>query len=327
MLKALLRYLEEAAERYVEWAGPAPNLPHRPLPKPPDASYRIYTAEFDETIDAAAFVAHSNGVIEAQESSLQSRAIPNSVARAPFVATLRANCASMTERLQRSLTREQRDDTVVSLLFDHSGSLRGTTYLAVAEVAEALADALTDADIATDVLSFTTVRWKGGLSRAKWLKDGRPKMPGRLNDLLHVVHLDASGGPRKGPHKFPVMRLAHILKENIDGEALDWAHARLQTNPRRRRILVMVSDGAPVDEATLTYNWSTILVDHLLEVIAQIQASDTVLGGLGIQHELKNYFANSIAAKPIDELANVAPQFVEQMIKRAHDESDLSNPR
>jgi cobaltochelatase CobT len=226
----------------------------------------------------------------------------------------------MSARLQQTLTSQQREDTVVTLLFDHSGSLRpGRCYLAVAEVAEALADALTNASIATEVLGFTTSRWKGGLARKKWLADGRPALPGRLNDLLHVVHLDGSSGPRVGPHCFPVMREERLFKENIDGEALEWAQERLLENPRRRKVLIIVSDGAPVDDSTLSHNWSAILYDHVKGVSHRIASStNIVLGGIGIEHSVQNYYSNEAVAKPIAQLAHVAPDFIEKMIAVAH---------
>lgn len=304
MLRSVLRFLEG----FVSWAGQAP-IP--PLIKPPDASYRIYTTEFDETIDGAEFGRLSNG-------GIASPAIVINPYLASVAKTLRDNCSRLSSRLTLSLTLEQRANTVVAFLFDHSGSLRGAAGLLLAELAEALADALTDAGIATEILGFTTVRWKGGKSREKWLRDGRPERPGRLNDLLHIVHLDGSNGPRPGPHKFRAMRFESLFKENIDGEALDWACSRMRSNSRTRKIIIAVSDGAPVDDATIACNWSTILSEHLIEVSARIASlPDITLGGIGIGYGIERFYMHSAAIKRIEALADVAPNFVERLIMGA----------
>jgi cobaltochelatase CobT len=313
MLKAFLRYLETAAERYVARNAPSHLLP--PV-KPPGATYRIFTTEFDETIDGIALLARSDEVMERlQIDPYINVDLP---AFATAIERLRANCRALTTRLQDALPEEQRDDTVITLLFDHSGSLRGTNYLIVAEVAEALADALTGAGIATEVLGFTTSRWRGGRSYQKWLKENRPPLPGRLNDLRHIVYLDGSNGPVTGPHRFPAMRREHLFKENIDGEALEWAYARLLAHARPRKILIIISDGAPVDDATLTHSWHSILVDHLKEVSARISTSEILLGGLGIERSVGAFYPRSAFAKPIAQLAEVAPRFVEELIALAH---------
>lgn len=315
MLKPLLRYLETAAEQFIAWAGPPDYLS---IIKPPNATYRTYTTEFDETIDAATLLARFDQNVETQQTQINTHLAVEPAVHTLMMETLRANCSALTRGLERAFSPEERNDTAVTLLFDQSGSLRGTNYLAIADVAEALADALTDARVATDVLSFTTVRWKGGRSREKWLKDGRPPPPGRLNDLLHVVHLDASGGPRPGPHRFPAMRRERLLKENIDGEALEWAHARLLANPRRRKVLIVVSDGAPVDDSTLTCNWASLLYDHVKEVSARITTSTVVLGGIGIEHDVHEFYPVGVKVKPIAQLADVAPAFIEKMIAAAN---------
>ena len=154
----------------------------------------------------------------------------------------------MCSRLRSEIPAATLEDTVVSILFDQSGSLRNKRYIMVAETAEALADALTGIDIATEILGFTTAQWKGGRSRLKWIEHGRPSFPGRLNDLMHIVYLDAEKAPHPGPHQFPLMRCPYLLKENIDGEALEWAYKRILMHPRCRKILIAISDGAPVDD-------------------------------------------------------------------------------
>jgi len=311
MLKLIMNLLDTASERLEAWAGPAP---HTPLAKPPNATYRAYTKEFDVIADGAALAAASKRltpeapVPEGEPIDLE-----------PFVDKLRANCKAMTDRLRQTLTPEERADTFVTLLFDQSGSLRaGKIYLAMAEVAEALADALSDANVATDVLGFTTVRWKGGNARLKWLKNGRPSYPGRLNDLLHIVH--TNGTP--GPHHFAAMRNESLFKENVDGEALEWACSRALEKARSRKVVIVVSDGAPVDDSTLLSNWPSILHDHIKQVANHIAAStNIVLGGIGVEHNVQSYYPNVVVAKPITQLAEVAPNFIEKMIALAHQPS------
>jgi len=311
MLKLIMKLLDAASERLEAWAG---TTSHTLQIKPPNATYRAYTTEFDLVIDGAALAKSRNK--PPADSVYQCPTIDLGA----FVESLRANCTALTTRLQQTLTSAQRNETAVTLLFDHSGSLRhNKSYLAVAEVAEALADALTDASITTEILGFTTVRWKGGEAREKWITDGRPGLPGRLTDLLHVIHVDGSSGPRVGPHRFAIMRDELLLKENIDGEALEWAQARLLENPRRQKILIVVSDGAPVDDATLAYNWASILHDHVREVANRITASaEIVLGGIGIEHNVESYYPNHVTAKPLERLADVAAEFVGKMIALAH---------
>ncbi len=311
MFKRWLEFFKSLARPYDGYERPAERAPT-------GAIYRAYTTEFDVIVSGADLTLRFPEIVDVDHSTLDPTVAIDPNAFEQTRQALLRNCEVLNARLKTSLSSEVRDDTVVSLLLDHSGSLRGGRILPVAETAEVLADALTDAGIATDILGFTTPRWKGGRSRAKWLKAYRPPFPGRLNDLLHIVHLDASEGPRRGPHQFPVMRSPSLLKENIDGEALEWAHARLVAHPRKRKALIIVSDGAPVDDATLLANWSTILVDHLREVVARIEADGTVaLGGIGIDYEVGRFYRNTAVAKPALELAQVAPDFVEHMIRLA----------
>jgi cobaltochelatase CobT len=311
MLKLVMKLLDAASERLEAWAGPAP---HAPLAKPPNAAYRAYTKEFDVIVDGAALATASKTLTP--EAPAPER---ESIDLEPFVEKLRTNCKAMSDRLRQTRTPEERADTFVTLLFDQSGSLRaGKIYLAMAEVAEALADALSDADVAIDVLGFTTVRWKGGKARLKWLEDGGPSYPGRLNDLLHIVH--TNGTP--GPHHFAAMRNESLFKENVDGEALDWACSRALENTRSRKVVIVISDGAPVDDSTLMSNWPSILHDHIKQVANDIAASTNImLGGIGVEHNVQTYYPNHAEAKPIERLADVAPDFVGKMIALAYEES------
>lgn len=313
MLKSLLALLQNFAVQ-------ALGLSEASYPvhaKPDGAKYRAYTTEFDETIDGATFLRRAMDCKGPNTLSINRYVNVDYAAFAKLAKSIRTNCMTLSGQLQL-LPSTNRDDMIVTLLFDHSGSLRGLHALVVTELAEALADALTSAGIATDILGFTTVRWKGGRAREKWLSDGRPRFPGRLNDLLHIIHLDGSNGPSRGPHQFPAMSHEHMLKENIDGEALAWASRRLLDNERNRKILIVFSDGAPVDDSTLYDNWPTILSDHAAEVAAGIAKSGkVVLGAVGIEHAVDRYYPNNTTAESLSALATVAPNFVERLVSGA----------
>ncbi len=314
MLTSLIQRFQTVAKRlFGEEQIPAQH------PKPANAAYRIYTTEFDEVIDGATLFVRADTAPQDKTARINPYVNVDYDALMRMSATLRTKCRALHAHLLQTLSREARDDTIVSLLFDHSGSLRGLPALALAEAAEALADALTSAGITTDVLGFTTVRWRGGRSREKWANDGCPPLPGRLNDVLYVVHVDGSIGPSPGPHIFPGMRQDIVLKENIDGEALQWAFDRLTANHRTKKILIVVSDGAPVDDSTLNDNWPTILSDHAEQIASQIALSKEVtLGAIGIGYAVGPYFPSSATAQNLSAIATVVPAFVEKMVLDAH---------
>mgnify|MGYP001479782106 CR=1 FL=1 len=314
MLTSLIHRFQEAAKRVFR-----ENNISAEHAKPADASYRVYTTEFDEVIDGATLFVRADTAPQNQPVKINPYVNVDYDALMRMSANLRTNCRELHAHLVQTLSRDARDDTIVSLLFDHSGSLRGLPALAIAETAEALADALTSAGIATEVLGFTTVRWRGGRSREKWANDGCPPLPGRLNDVLYIVHVDGSIGPVPGPHSFPGMRHDIVFKENIDGEALEWASGRLIANCRSKKILIVVSDGAPVDDSTLNDNWPTILTDHAEQVASQIASSNGVkLGAVGIGYSVGCYYPRSTTAEDLTALATVVPAFVGEMVLDAH---------
>ncbi len=294
-------------------AGPSTDAPLKEAP--PGAVYGAFTTEFDVVVSGQELASRPSEFIETVQSGVNEYAALDLAVVMRMSAELRSNCATLSTGLREAYAREMRDDLAVTLLFDQSGSLRGENAILVAETAEALADALTAADIATEILGFTTSRWRGGRSRQKWLAEGRSSLPGRLNDLLHVVYLDSSDGVVPGPHTFPAMRIPYLPKENIDGEALQWAGGRLDSRRQKYKILIVVSDGAPVDDATLLHNWSRILYDHLIEVSARIYAEGRItLGGIGLDYDIRPFYRTTCKAKPTTALAHVAPVFVEEMI-------------
>ncbi len=195
-------------------------------------------------------------------------------------------------------------DTVVSLLIDNSGSMRGRPISIAAISADVLARTLERCQVKVEILGFTTRQWKGGQAREAWLKAGRPANPGRLNDLRHIVYKSADAPWRRARRNLGLMMREGLLKENIDGEALEWAHKRLLGRPEQRRILVVISDGAPVDDSTLSVNPSTYLERHLRDVIAMIERTRAVeLVAIGIGHDVGRYYARAVTITDVEQLA------------------------
>ena len=194
-------------------------------------------------------------------------------------------------------------DTVVTLLIDNSGSMRGRPITVAAMCGDILARTLERCAVKVEVLGFTTRAWKGGQSREKWVADGKPRNPGRLNDLRHIVYKNADAPWRRARKNLGLMLREGLLKENIDGEALLWAYRRLIGRPERRRILMVISDGAPVDDSTLSVNPGNYLERHLREVIRDIESKDLVeLIAIGIGHDVTRYYHRAVTIVDAEEL-------------------------
>jgi cobaltochelatase CobT len=194
-------------------------------------------------------------------------------------------------------------DTIVTLLLDNSGSMRGRPITVAAICADILARTLERCGVKVEILGFTTMAWKGGRSREKWVEDGRPKHPGRLNDLRHIIYKPASAPWRRSRDSLGLMLKEGLLKENIDGEALLWAHDRLKVRPEQRRILMVISDGAPVDDTTSSANGGSYLERHLREVIAYLETkSDVQLVAIGIGHDVTRFYKRAITITDVDQL-------------------------
>ena len=194
-------------------------------------------------------------------------------------------------------------DTVVSLLIDNSGSMRGRPISVAAISADILARTLERCAVKVEILGFTTKAWKGGEAREKWVEAGKPKDPGRLNDLRHIVYKDADEPWRRARRNLGLMLREGLLKENIDGEALLWAHNRLLWRPEQRRILMVISDGAPVDDATLSANPGNFLEQHLRNVIEGIETRSPVeLSAIGIGHDVTRYYKRAVTIADAEEL-------------------------
>ena len=195
-------------------------------------------------------------------------------------------------------------DTVVTLLLDNSGSMRGRPIMVAACCADILARTLERCGVKVEILGFTTKAWKGGQSRESWLAQGKPSTPGRLNDLRHVIYKNADAPYRRARRNLALMMREGLLKENIDGEALAWAHNRMLARPEQRRILMMISDGAPVDNSTLSVNSGCYLERHLRQVITEIETRSPVeLIAIGIGHDVTRYYKRAVTITDPSELA------------------------
>ena len=195
-------------------------------------------------------------------------------------------------------------DTVVTLLLDNSGSMRGRPIMVAACCADILARTLERCGVKVEILGFTTKAWKGGQSREEWLAVGKPPAPGRLNDLRHIIYKTADAPWRRAKNALALMMREGLLKENIDGEALAWAHSRLVNRPEQRRILMMISDGAPVDDSTLSVNSGSYLEQHLRQVIHEIETRSPVeLIAIGIGHDVTRYYRRAVTITDASELA------------------------
>jgi len=194
-------------------------------------------------------------------------------------------------------------DTVVSLLIDNSGSMRGRPIMVAAVCADILARTLERCGVKVEILGFTTRAWKGGQSREEWLKAGKPAAPGRLNDLRHIVYKSADAPWRRARRNLGLMMREGLLKENIDGEALIWAHHRLIGRSEQRRILMVISDGAPVDDSTLSVNSGHYLERHLRAVITEIETHSPVeLIAIGIGHDVRRYYRRAVTIVDVEQL-------------------------
>jgi cobaltochelatase CobT len=204
--------------------------------------------------------------------------------------------------------KQERDtefrDTVVTLLLDNSGSMRGRPIMVAACCADILARTLERCGVKVEILGFTTRAWKGGHAREAWLNAMKPPLPGRLNDLRHIVYKAADMPWRRARRNLGLMMREGLLKENIDGEALAWAHKRLLARPEQRRILMMISDGAPVDDSTLSVNSGAYLEKHLRQVIHEIETRSPIeLLAIGIGHDVTRYYRRAVTITDAEELA------------------------
>ncbi len=249
--------------------------------------YHVYTTKFDREIRAddidSVLGPLSRGnrkAIDEARQILQMRLLP-------WKTNLEITASEAAARIRSALGNAGREDAVVSILIDHSGSMRGQNILYTAATMEVVEAFLRSLGIAHEILGFTTTQWRGGRSRKRWKWRFRPKNPGRLNDILHIVYRSPNGRDISRGHIGTMLR-PDLLKENIDGEAILWAERRLRALPQRRKHLIVLSDGAPVDDSTLLANGKDYLWDHLRDVIKRIQdAAEIQLAAVLIGHEAR----------------------------------------
>ena len=317
--------------------GMMPVRPNRPMSDmPPGFDYQAYTTKFDEIVAPEDLcdddeLARLRGFLDQQLVSLQGAVtkLANRLQRRLMAQQSRswdfdqeeglldaARLARIVIDPTRSLSYKiERDmefrDTVVTLLIDNSGSMRGRPISIAAISADIMARTLERCGVKTEILGFTTRAWKGGQAREDWLAAGRPPMPGRLNDLRHIVYKKADDPWRRARKNLGLMMREGLLKENIDGEALLWAHGRLIARPEERRILMVISDGAPVDDSTLSVNSGTYLERHLRQVIDWIENRSPVqLVAIGIGHDVTRYYRRAVTIMDAEQLGGT---MVEQL--------------
>jgi cobaltochelatase CobT len=317
--------------------GVLPTRPNRPLSDlPPQFDYRVFTTRFDEVVGASDLcdeeelgrlrsyldqqLVHLQGAVTKLANRLQRRLMAQQSRSWAFdqeeglldAGRLARVIVNPMYSLSYKVEKETEfRDTVVSLLIDNSGSMRGRPISIAAISADILARTLERCGVKVEILGFTTRAWKGGQARETWLAEGRPPNPGRLNDLRHIVYKEADEPWRRARKSLGLMMREGLLKENIDGEALLWAHNRLIARPEERRILMVISDGAPVDDSTLSVNSGTYLERHLRQVIGWIEARSPVeLIAIGIGHDVTRYYARAVTIMDAEQLGGT---MVEQL--------------
>jgi cobaltochelatase CobT len=310
--------------------GMMPVRPNRPWSDlPPQFDYKAFTTAYDEVIAATELcdeeelerlrayldqqLVHLQGVVTKLANRLQRRLMAQQSRSWDFdqeeglldAARLARVVVNPMQSLSYKVEKDAKfRDTVVTLLIDNSGSMRGRPISIAAISADILARTLERVGVKTEILGFTTRAWKGGQAREKWLAEGRPPQPGRLNDVRHIVYKQADEPWRRAKKSLGLMMREGLLKENIDGEALLWAHHRLIARPEERKILMVISDGAPVDDSTLSVNSGSYLERHLRQVIGWIeQRSPVGLVAIGIGHDVTRYYSRAVTIMDADQLA------------------------
>ncbi|KAA5604650.1 cobaltochelatase subunit CobT [Roseospira marina] len=312
---------------------------------PRQALYRAYTTEFDQVVEAPDLadpeelnrlrsqldgqLVNLQGMVARLANRLQRRLmaqqqrawefdLDEGILDAARLARIVANPMNSPSYKQEKETKFR--DTVVTLLIDNSGSMRGRPISVAALCADILARTLERCAVKVEILGFTTSAWKGGKSRERWLADGKRPHPGRLNDLRHIVYKNADAPWRRARLNLGLMLREGILKENIDGEALLWAHHRLMGRSEARRVLMVISDGAPVDDSTLSVNSGNYLEQHLRDVIEMIETRSAIeLVAIGIGHDVTRYYRRAVTIMDAEDLGGV---MMRQLLDLFQDETE-----
>ncbi len=308
--------------------GLTPNRQEQPFAHQENWGYKVYTAQFDEEISAPDLcdteelvrlrtfldqqLAPMSSVVSRLANKLQRLLLAQQNRHWEFdleegvLDTSRLTRIIIDPMYPLSFKREKDTDfrdTVVTLLLDNSGSMRGRPIMVAAMCADILGRTLERCAVKTEILGFTTRAWKGGQAREKWIGDGKPANPGRLNDLRHIVYKAADEPWRRAKKNLGLMMREGLLKENIDGEALMWAHNRLMARPEQRKILMVISDGAPVDDSTLSVNSGNYLERHLRRVIDDIETKSSIeLTAIGIGHDVTRYYKRAVTIVDAEQL-------------------------
>ena len=315
--------------------------PNNDFQTPYKEDYSIYTSNFDEIIDAKDLVTN--------EESMRLRNQLDNLIK-PHISTI----GKLANRLQRLLLAKQNTswnfnleegildnsrlhrviaspgyplsfkqetendfkDTIVTLLIDNSGSMRGRSISLAAICADIIGSTLERCQVKTEILGFTTKHWKGGDSKKLWIINGNSSNPGRLNDIRHIIYKSADNSWRRSRKYFGAMLREGLLKENVDGEALAWSHDRLLKRHEERKILIVISDGAPVDDSTLSANREDFLDNHLREIISKIEKDSPVeLQAIGIGHDVTKYYKNALTINRAEELGEVLLEELTKLFK------------
>ena len=340
--------MSEASEQESD-EGMKPNRPEQPFSHSDEWGYKIHTTQFDEMVSATELcdadeLTRLRNFLDQQLQAMQGvvSRLANKLQRLLMAQQNRTWEFDIeeglldTSRLPRIIIdpmyplsyKREKDmvfrDTIVTLLLDNSGSMRGRPIMVAAMCADILARTLERCAVKTEILGFTTRAWKGGQSREKWIADGKPAHPGRLNDLRHIVYKAAEEPWRRARKNLGLMMREGLLKENIDGEALMWAHNRIVNRPEQRKILMVISDGAPVDDSTLSVNAGNYLEKHLRKVIEEIEERSSVeLTAIGIGHDVTRYYRKAVTIVDAEQLGGAMTEqltslFAEETAHNAH---------
>ncbi len=341
----------QPAERDGDAADDGPDVAEGALPNRQDNAddgraidaYRVFTTAYDEVIDAADLcdpmeLDRLRSLLDQQLAILSSvvARLANKLQRRLMAQQNRSWAFDLEEgvldtaRLTRIITDPTSPlsfkaesespfrDTVVTLLLDNSGSMRGRPIMVAAVCADILARTLERCGVKVEILGFTTRAWKGGQSREAWITAGKPAMPGRLNDLRHIIYKAADAPWRRAKKNLGLMMREGLLKENIDGEALTWAHDRLLARPEARQILMVISDGSPVDDSTQSANAALYLDKHLRQVIERIETQSPVeLIAIGIGHDVTRWYRRAVTIVDVEQLAGVMIEKLAELFEAA----------
>ncbi|QGM96916.1 cobaltochelatase subunit CobT [Methylocystis parvus] len=342
---------EESEDGDMEEASDA----RRPAPQNADRSgpdYRAYTTRFDETVRAEELcdteeldrlrayldkqLQHLSSVVGRLANRLQRRLMAQQSRSWEFDLEEGMLDPAKLPRViidpQQPLSfKREKDmefrDTVVTLLLDNSGSMRGRPITVAATCADILARTLERCGVKVEILGFTTRAWKGGQSRELWINEGKKPNPGRLNDIRHIIYKAADAPWRRARRNLGLMMREGLLKENIDGEALDWAHRRLLARPEQRRILMMISDGAPVDDSTLSVNPGNYLERHLRQIIHEIETKSPVeLIAIGIGHDVTRYYRRAVTIVDAEELGGAMTEKLAELFSENNGPAQVPMP-